>query len=113
LNLTTFKSEYQDVDFTSHPEFSKSYLLQGEDEENIRAIFTAKLLDYFLTHEKITVEGKGNILIVYRDSFLGSDNRIATDEWTAFMDAAYQVFQQFAGSSETISLSDILKSAGK
>jgi hypothetical protein len=113
LNLSTFKSEYQDIDFTSHPEFSKRFLLQGEDEEKIRAIFTDKLLGYFLTHQKITIEGKGNILIVYRESILQSDDRISTDQWTAFMDTAYQVFQQFTGSSEQLSLSDILKAAAK
>ena len=113
FNLRTFKSEYQDINFNSHPKFSKCFLLQGEDEGEIRAIFTDKLLDYFLTHQKITIEGKGNILIVYRDSFLPSDNRISPNQWTAFMNTAYQVFQQFAGSSEKLSLSDILKSVGK
>jgi len=113
FNLRTFKSEYQDINFNNHPKFSKCFLLQGEDEGEIRAIFTDKLLDYFLTHQKITIEGKGNILIVYRDSFLPSDNRISPNQWTAFMNTAYQVFQQFAGSSEKISLSDVLKSAGK
>tara|TARA_Y100001934_G_C12169221_1_gene685865 strand:+ start:99 stop:884 length:786 start_codon:yes stop_codon:yes gene_type:complete len=113
LNLITIKSEYQDIDFTSHPEFSKRFLLQGEDEQKIRTVFTDKLLDYFSTHEKITIEGKGKDLLVYRETITRCDDRIFPDQWIAFMDKGYRAFQQFIDSTEKLNLSELLKSEAK
>jgi hypothetical protein len=49
----------QDIDFPTHPDFSKRFLLRGEDETKIRAIFSDKLLNFLNSQQKITVEGGG------------------------------------------------------
>jgi hypothetical protein len=33
----------QDINFESHPEFSKRYLLRGADEEAVRTFFTPEM----------------------------------------------------------------------
>ena len=56
----------QDIDFESHPEFSKKYLLQGEDEELVRAIMDEKVLQFFTIEKGWYLEGIGYYLIVYK-----------------------------------------------
>ncbi|MCP4154416.1 MAG: hypothetical protein GY757_42220 [bacterium] len=57
----------QDIDFEDSPGFSKHYLLQGENEEEIRAFFKPALLEYF-REKKITatIESQGNKLILFK-----------------------------------------------
>ena len=58
---------YQDIDFDSHPEFSKSYLLRGENEAEIRGFFKPERLAYFEgKHGEVSVEADGDHLIFYR-----------------------------------------------
>jgi len=83
----------QDIDFPTHPDFSKRFLLRGEDETKIRAIFTDKLLNFFNSQKKITVEGGGDQLVLYRD-----EKRIGPEEWQKFIDQGFQFFDEFVGS---------------
>ena len=61
----------KDIDFDSHPEFSRRYLLHSPDEAGARQLFTPSLLTYF---EQIPgdsnwhVEAFGTTLILYRAS---------------------------------------------
>lgn len=48
---------FQDIDFTSHPKFSKMFVLQSPDEESVRRFFTPGLLEFFETQERVSVEG--------------------------------------------------------
>ncbi len=84
---------YQDIDFPTHPDFSKRFLLRGEDETKIRALFTNKLLNFLESQQKITIEGGGNQLILYRDN-----KRIRPEEWQSFIDQGFQFFDEFVGS---------------
>jgi len=59
---------YQDIDFDSHPQFSKAYLLRGPNEGAIRDLFKPALLDYFEQRSGITVEGFGDLFVYYRAS---------------------------------------------
>ena len=83
---------YQDIDFPTHPDFSKRFLLRGEDETKIRALFTNKLLNFLESQQKITIEGGGNQLILYRDN-----KRIRPEEWQNFIDQGFQFFDEFVG----------------
>lgn len=56
----------QDINFEEHPEFSKSYLLQGEDEELIRNVMDERVLKFFSVEKGWYVEGIGYYLIVYK-----------------------------------------------
>ncbi len=57
---------FQDVDFDSHPEFSKRYRLCGHDEEAIRAAFGPGILSGLESTWGLHVEGSGDTMIVYR-----------------------------------------------
>lgn len=57
---------YQDIDFASHPIFSSNYLLRGNDENAIRMLFTAPVLEFYEQNPGLSTEGSGNILLFYR-----------------------------------------------
>lgn len=56
---------FQDIDFTSHPKFSKMFVLQGPDEEAVRRFFTPGLLEFFETQESVNVEGGSGRVMIY------------------------------------------------
>jgi hypothetical protein len=58
----------KDFDFDDTPEFSRKYLLAGEDEESVRAVFNQELRTYFETRLHMCVEGDGAKLIIYRNA---------------------------------------------
>ncbi len=61
---------YQDIDFPEHPEFSRRYLLRGQNEAAVRAFFSPPVIDAFesLSPEaRWSVEGGGNWLLVYHE----------------------------------------------
>jgi hypothetical protein len=57
---------YQDIDFDSHPEFSKRYLLKGENEESVRWLFGDDALSFYEADRKLSTEASGRQLIHYR-----------------------------------------------
>ncbi len=59
---------YQDIDFSSYPDFSKSYLLRGNDETSIRKVFSPMVISYFEKNKGLSVEVNGDTLICYRQS---------------------------------------------
>ncbi len=56
---------FQDIDLPDHPQFSKKYLLQGRDEQSVRAIFTAELARLFEDTENVCMGGGRNLLVIY------------------------------------------------
>lgn len=59
---------YGDIDFDSHPEFSKRYLLRGENEDEVRAAFSVEVLSFYEDDLKLSTEAAGGQLIHYRGS---------------------------------------------
>ena len=57
---------YQDIDFGQRPEFSKQYLLRGQDEPAIRQAFNDRLLSFFESYHGTCVDGGGNQLFIFR-----------------------------------------------
>lgn len=57
---------YQDIDFGQRPEFSKQYLLRGQDEPAIRQAFNDRVLSFFESYHGTCVDGGGNQLFVFR-----------------------------------------------
>jgi len=57
---------YQDIDFGQRPEFSKQYLLRGQDEPAIRQAFNDRLLSFFESYAGTCVDGGGNQLFIFR-----------------------------------------------
>ena len=60
----------KDIDFEQYPEFSKNYLLKGEDENLIRTSYTDDLLHYFSENSGWSIEGANYYLILYFSSKL-------------------------------------------
>ena len=57
---------YQDIDFDQYPEFSKSYLLRGKLESEVRLLFSHKVITWFENNKNLYVEGSGNRILYYR-----------------------------------------------
>jgi hypothetical protein len=59
----------QDINFDSDPGFSTAYVLQGEDEERIRARFTPAIREWFFKNrgQRMTFEAKGDTMMVTGD----------------------------------------------
>jgi hypothetical protein len=57
---------YQDIDFGQRPEFSRQYILRGQDELAIRQTFDDRVLAFFEGYPGTCVDAGGNQLFVYR-----------------------------------------------
>ena len=82
---------YQDIDFDTHPEFSKHYLLRGVDEDGIRSVFSDMLIAFYEQHRGLNTEGDGGGLIFYRAS-----KRVSPKDLKIFMEEGFGVFALLA-----------------
>jgi hypothetical protein len=55
-----------DINFPDSPEFSRKYILRGDDEAAIRAIFTPALRQALENQDRVTIEGAGPLLFIFR-----------------------------------------------
>jgi hypothetical protein len=81
---------YKDIDFDSHPEFSKRYLLKGENEEAVRATFGTEARSFYESDLKLSTEAAGPQLIHYR-----SGKRVSPDEISEFIKQGVRVLTLF------------------
>jgi hypothetical protein len=58
----------KDIDFLTHPEFSKSFVLRGEDEDAIRERFDFDLLEFFERWSGVSLEVSRGELAYYRNN---------------------------------------------
>jgi len=72
--LTAFG--YQDIDFGQRPEFSKQYLLRGQDEMGIRQCFNDRVLAFFETYQGTSVDAGNNQLFVFRSGYRCSPQEV-------------------------------------
>ncbi|MFS8902075.1 hypothetical protein NW845_12000 [Synechococcus sp. H60.2] len=72
----------QDINFESHPQFSRKYLLRGEDEAKVRLRFDPSFLSFLEQHPPCCAEGSGPQLIVWRDGQQVSPEKMA--DWLRF-----------------------------
>jgi hypothetical protein len=56
----------QDINFEAFPEFSKQYLLKGENEEEVRATLNDDVLHFFTVEKNWSLEGHNNTLLFYK-----------------------------------------------
>ena len=81
---------YKDIDFETHPGFSGSYLLRGEDEQAIRSLFHFGLLSFFEEQKGWCVEGGGPWLGLYRQGRTVSPKKLRE-----FLEEAARVYAAF------------------
>ena len=88
---------YTDINFESHPTFSKKYLLRsGEREEDVRALFTDHVLEYYETNPNVCTEGCGGRLVYYR-----AQKRLDPAEVRSFLEEGFRVLALFRRPKET------------
>jgi hypothetical protein len=82
---------YQDIDFESHPTFSRKYLLRnGEREEAVRALFADRVLEYYEAHPNVCTEGCGGRLVYYR-----AQQQIGPADVRPFLEEGFEVLALF------------------
>lgn len=69
-------SGHGDINFDSHPRFSRDYLLKGDDEAAIRELFTDDVLEFYERHAELITEGEGNKLLLYREGVAVTPEKI-------------------------------------
>lgn len=84
--LTAFG--YQDIDFGQRPEFSRQYILRGQDEPAIRAAFGDRLLDFYEGYPGTCTDAGGNQLFVFRSGY-----RFQPQEVQSFVGLALQIMK--------------------
>ncbi len=57
---------FQDIDFESHPKFSKLFVLKGPDAEAVRQFFKPALIEYFESVPGIVVEANPGTMLIHR-----------------------------------------------
>ena len=77
----------QDIDFADNPEFSKSFVLKGSEEEKIQKLFNRPLQDFFLERTGCCVEAYPGIMVYYIPR-----SRRKPEEFPGLLEEAYQVF---------------------
>ena len=72
---------YKDIDFKMYPDFSKKFLLMGNNESEIRSFFTEEIIRFFENHQIYHLESNGEALVIFDKIKLAR-----TDETIAFID---------------------------
>ena len=78
---------FQDLNFDSHPEFSKLFVLKGPDENAIRSFFTPTVLEFFENHPKDSLEARDDMMFFYRNR-----TRREPEELKDLLSQAYEAF---------------------
>lgn len=85
------KLGFHDIDFSSHHEFSKKYLLKGNNEEAVRKLFASWILDYFQNRDRIvSIEADGDRILFYNHG-----KRINPGNLQSFIEEADQALRMF------------------
>jgi len=65
--LTAFG--YQDIDFGQRPEFSRQFILRGQNELAIRQTFNDRVLSFFESYQGTCIDAAGNQLFLFRGGY--------------------------------------------
>ena len=83
-----------DIDFDTHPKFSRAFLLRGQDEPAIRLIFTPNVLNYYEQRTGVSTEGSDLTLLFYRHG-----KRVPPDGVSQFLADAFEALSLFRGNT--------------
>ena len=84
---------FQDIDFDEHSEFSKSFVLKGEDEPAIRNFFDRDKLEFFAQRKESYIETAHSFFIYTRDG------RKKPEQIREFLKEGYSVYTALGGQS--------------
>lgn len=85
---------YQDIDFDDFPEFSKKYLLRGEDEEAIRDLFDVRIIDAYENGLACNVELRDGWLFVYQ-----AGRRMKPEQFQPRIESAFAFLFELTGAA--------------
>ena len=77
----------QNLDFDTHPEFSKRFVLEGPDEAAIRSYFTPAVLEFFERNPTHSLEAHKDTLFFYHENKLSK-----VEELKDLLAQAYEAF---------------------
>jgi hypothetical protein len=82
---------YQDIDFANRPEFSRRYLLRGQDEQNIRNVFSERVLSFYESQgQRLSTDAGGDQLFIYQE-----DVRVSPDQIRPLIEWGRGLVNQF------------------
>ncbi|MEM0981920.1 MAG: hypothetical protein AAGH78_16825 [Cyanobacteria bacterium P01_H01_bin.58] len=81
---------YRDIDFQDYPNFSKRYLLRGDDETQIRQVFDYRVIPWYEARQNVSTEGSGHCLMYYY-----AKRRYAPKNWRSLASEAVEAYQHF------------------
>lgn len=82
----------RDIDFESHPDFSKFYCLQGQPESTIREIFNFDTLQFFGQNHGWYLQAGGEWLVIYK-----LNQTIKPEDMRNFLEQTTEISQLFTG----------------
>jgi hypothetical protein len=77
---------YKDINFEMYPEFSKKFLLMGNNESEIRSFFTDEVINFLENHQIYHIESNGEALFIFNKIKLAR-----TDETIEFITYAEEL----------------------
>lgn len=84
----------QDIDLERRPEFSRMFLLRGEDESAVRDAFTETVAEFFERRPHTCAAGLGRELLFWKPSRL-----VKPEELEAFIEEGMALAGRFSGSA--------------
>jgi len=87
---------HKDINFDSHPTFSRRYALRGKEEERIRELFTPALLSFLEavpSEKRWHIEGTDLTLLLYTQG-----KAVKPEEVRPFLDETFSLAQTFFAS---------------
>ncbi|HEY0021653.1 MAG TPA: hypothetical protein VGB24_02055 [Longimicrobium sp.] len=67
---------HQDIDIEGHPAFSGEYLLRGQDESSIRAVFEPDVVAFYEANRGRCTTGAGPDLLLWRSATLATADEV-------------------------------------
>ncbi len=86
---------YQDIDFETHRNFSRAFILRGPNETHVRQFFRPTVLEYFERNQGVCVEGRLHDVVFYRHG-----KRVKPEQIKELMNEGFQVFTALRQPSE-------------
>ncbi|GAB4214059.1 MAG: hypothetical protein OHK0012_11330 [Synechococcales cyanobacterium] len=81
----------QDINFDSHPQFSRTYLLRGENEFLVRWAFPSSVLELFERNPNYVVEAGGQEFLLWQQ-----DRLVPPPQWSAFLQLGQELVQRWS-----------------
>ena len=85
-------TDYKDIDFKMYPDFSKRFLIMGNEESEIRLFFTEDIILFFETHQIYHLESNGEAIVIFDKIKLAR-----TDETVAMINYGQEIASLLEG----------------